>query len=504
MNNANLYHLIASRLPTDPSRPLIMAPDRVYNWADLEKESSYFATVLTALGCVKGDRVAVQVDKSPAALFLYLACLRAGFVFLPINTAYRTDEVDYLIGDAEPAVVVVSPAVAAATEAVATRHGNRHTFTLAADGSGSLPVTVPAVPFTPVCCTPDDVAALLYTSGTTGRPKGAMLSHHNLAVNGEALRTSWAFTTEDILLHTLPIFHAHGLFVACHCVLLSGARMIWLPAFDRTQVLAYLPQATVFMGIPTYYTRLLACNDLTAATCTHMRLFTSGSAPLLPETFRAFQHRTGRTILERYGMTETGINTSNPYEGELQPGRVGRPLPGVSVRVAGVNGALLSQGQVGVLQVRGDNVFLGYWRQLDRTADFTSDGWFITGDLAQIENDGTITLVGRARDLIISGGYNVYPREVEQVIDALDGVIESAVIGLPHPDFGEAVVAVVQMKPNHCLAAEIILRHVHAHLANYKVPKVVVFVDELPRNAMGKVQKTLLRQTHATALTVVE
>ncbi|KAF0137203.1 MAG: malonyl-CoA synthase, partial [Rhodospirillaceae bacterium] len=336
--------------------------------------------ILASLGCVKGDRVAVQVDKSPAALFLYLACLRVGLVFLPLNTAYRDDEVDYLIGDAEPAVVVASPA-AAIKEATALRHGCRHFFTLAADGSGSFPSLSPVRPFTSCPCAPDDTAALLYTSGTTGRPKGAILTHRNLAANGEALRTSWAFTADDVLLHALPIFHAHGLFVACHCVLLSGACMIWLPAFNRIEVITRLPRATVFMGVPTYYTRLLAGADLTAATCAQMRLFISGSAPLLPETFTAFQRRTGHAILERYGMTETGMNTSNPYRGERRSGSVGRPLPGVSVRVAGTEGTLVPPGEVGVLHVRGNNVFAGYWRH--KTEDLTPDGWFITGRAGQ-------------------------------------------------------------------------------------------------------------------------
>ncbi|VBB69247.1 Long-chain-fatty-acid--CoA ligase [invertebrate metagenome] len=496
MNDANFYRLIMSRRPTDLSRPLIEWIDRIYSWADMETISTHFSTLLTSLGCMKGDRVVVQVDKSPAALFLYLACLRAGLAFVPMNTAYHADEVEYRIRDAKPTVVVVSPAVAPLAESIASRYGIRHVLTLAANGSGSFPMSVPTVSCQPCPCAPDDVAAILYTSGTTGQPKGAVLSHRNLAVNGETLRTSWAFTADDILLHALPIDHTHGLFVACHCALLSGARMIWLPAFDRTQVLVHLPRATVFMGVPTYYTRLLAMTDFTAATCTRMRLFVSGSAPLLPETFLAFQRRTGHAILERYGMTETGMNTSNPYHGERQPGHVGKPLPGVSVRVVGVDGTLLPRGQIGVLQVRGDNVFLGYWEQ-PKEMNFTSDAWFITGDLAYIGDDETLTLVGRASDLIISGGYNVYPREVEQVINSLSGVIESAVIGLPHPDFGEAVVVVVQAGQNRP-TTESILSSVRARLANYKVPKAIVFVDKLPHNPMGKVQKNLLRQTYAT------
>ncbi|KAF0116218.1 MAG: malonyl-CoA synthase [Rhodospirillaceae bacterium] len=498
MDDANLYRLIASRFPADPSRPVIEdAQGRLYGWHDMDRMSARFAATLASLGCVKGDRIAVQVDKSPEALFLYLACLRGGFVFLPLNTAYRAGEVEYMIGDAGPAVMVASPAVVADAETAARRHGCRHVLTLTAGGEGSFPALVPTAPCPDVPCAADDVAAILYTSGTTGRPKGAMLSHRNLAANGEALRTSWAFTAGDVLLHALPVFHAHGLFVACHCVLLSGARMLWLPAFDQRQVMACLPRATVFMGVPTYYTRLLAGADFTAETCAGVRLFVSGSAPLSPETFLAFRQRTGHAILERYGMTETGMNTSNPYRGERRPGSVGRPLPGVSVRVAGPEGGILPPGAVGVLQVRGENVFAGYWRRPDKTAeDFTPDGWFITGDLARIDDDGVVTLVGRARDLIISGGYNVYPREVEQVIDRLEGVVESVVIGLPHPDFGEAVVAIVQAR-FPAPAPETVMEHARAHLAKYKVPKAVLFVEALPRNAMGKVQKNLLRQTHA-------
>ncbi len=501
MQDANFYGLI--RRPADLSRPLIEWSDRLYSWADMEKTSAHFAAILTALGCAKGDRVAAQVEKSPAALFLYLACLRSGLVFVPINTDYSVDEVEYLLRDSRPSVIVTNQNKAKRLEELTRKLtilcGCSTVLTLAENGSGSFSTYIPPVSsYGKDCpCAPDDVAAILYTSGTTGKPKGAMLSHRNLAVNGEALRTTWDFTEGDILLHALPIFHTHGLFVACHCALLSGARMIWLPAFDSTQVLAHLPRATVFMGVPTYYVRLLSRADLTAERCAHMRLFISGSAPLQPETFLAFQRRTGHAILERYGMTETGMNTSNPYQGERQPGRVGRPLPGVSVRVVGIDNTPLKKGNIGILQVRGENVFLGYWKKPKYT-NFTRDGWFITEDIALIGEDETITIVGRASDLIISGGYNVYPREVEQVINTLNGVVDSAVIGLPHPDFGEAVAAIVQAQ----LKDDIVLNAVRNRLANYKVPKIVVFVDELPRNAMGKVRKDLLRRTYATMFTM--
>ncbi|MEO5373485.1 MAG: malonyl-CoA synthase [Alphaproteobacteria bacterium] len=493
---ANLFGLILSRAPTVASAPLLEAGSRTYAWRDMDEASARYARVLTDGGLRKGDRVAVQVEKSPQSLFLYLACLRAGLIYLPMNTAYRGEEVDHLVGNAEPAAVVCAPE-AETTRDIAVRHGAALVLTMDADGGGDLAeaATASRPEFPPLEVSPDDVAAILYTSGTTGRPKGAMLSHRNLTANGEALRRSWGFTADDVLLHALPLFHAHGLFVACHCVLLAGARMLWLPAFDRRRVIESLGRATVFMGVPTYYTRLLADPDLTHERCAGVRLFVSGSAPLLPETFEAFRRRTGHAILERYGMTETGMNTSNPLRGERRAGTVGPPLPGVSVRVTDETGAVLADGAVGMLEVRGDNVFSGYWRMPERTAlDVTADGWFITGDLAVIEDGGYVRLVGRARDLIITGGYNVYPKEVETVIDAIDGVVESAVIGLPHPDFGEAVTAVVHRLADRDTPDEpSVIAHVRARLADYKVPKRVVFVPELPRNAMGKVQKTQLR-----------
>ncbi len=501
MHDANFYGLIRLRRPADLSRPLIEWSDRLYSWEDMEKTSAHFAAILTALGCAKGDRVAAQIDKSPAALFLYLACLRAGMAFVPINTDYRVDEVEYLLRDSRPSVIVTNKNNVTRLKELTSLCGSRPVLTLAEDGSGSFSTDITPVSSKDCLCAPDDVAAILYTSGTTGKPKGAMLSHRNLAVNGEALRTTWDFTEGDVLLHALPIFHAHGLFVACHCALLSGARMIWLPAFDSTQVLAHLPKATVFMGVPTYYVRLLSRAELTAERCAHMRLFISGSAPLRPETFLAFQRKTGHAILERYGMTETGMNTSNPYQGERQPGRVGIPLPGVFLRVVGSDSTPLPCGQIGTLQVRGDHVFLGYW-QKPKGTNFTRDGWFITEDLAFIGEDETITLVGRASDLIISGGCNVYPKEVEQVLNTLNGVVDSAVIGLPHHDFGEAVAAIVQAPLKNRPAAESVLNEVRTRLANYKVPKIVVFVDELPRNAMGKVRKDILRRTYATVFTM--
>nr|WP_246220550.1 malonyl-CoA synthase [Parvibaculum indicum] len=451
----------------------------------------------------KGDRVAVQVEKSPEALLVYLACLRGGFAFMPMNTAYRMEEVDYLVGNAEPALVICDPAREDEIAEIAGRRAGAKVLTLDANGKGSLADALAAhgnAQLPPVSCAPEDLAAILYTSGTTGKPKGAMLSHRNLAANGLALREAWRFTADEVLLHALPIFHAHGLFVACHCALLSGARMIWLGKFDRDRVLAELPRATVFMGVPTFYTRLLAGGGLDAGAVRNMRLFTSGSAPLLTETFEAFRERTGHAILERYGMTETGMNTSNPYDGERRAGTVGFALPGTEVRVTDDRDNVLPQGETGGLQVRGANVFSGYWRMPEKSAEEFAEGrWFRTGDVARIDEDGYVHLVGRAKDLIISGGFNVYPKEIEEIVDDMAEVDESAVIGVPHADFGEAGVALVVLRAGKTLDEETLLARLKERLANYKVPKRAFFVAELPRNTMGKVQKNMLRDEYRDA-----
>ncbi|MFN3075397.1 MAG: AMP-binding protein [Alphaproteobacteria bacterium] len=500
--SGNLYSLIQKNAPEDVNTTLITTETGLsYSWSDMDHWSGGYAALLRESGLAKGDRVAVQVEKSPQSLFLYLACLRSGLIYLPMNTAYHADEVAHLLGNAEPAAIVADPGA----EVLKGDPGVSRRWTLTSDGTGSFTEEAASRlggDFETVASEPGDTAAILYTSGTTGKPKGAMLSHRNLAANGLALRDSWGFTSRDVLLHALPLFHAHGLFVACHTVLLAGARFLWMTQFDRDRVIASLPRATVFMGVPTYYTRLLSADALSASSCRTIRLFVSGSAPLLEETFTSFRNRTGQAILERYGMTETGMNTSNPYDGERRAGTVGLPLPGVSVRVVGEDGGTLSAGKVGMLQVRGENVFGGYWRMPEKTAeDFTADHWFITGDLAVIEDQGYIRLVGRARDLIITGGYNVYPKEVELVLDAIDGIAESAVIGVPHPDFGEAVVAVVQCPEDRPPPeAGTLIAIARQKLANYKVPKQVVFVRQLPRNAMGKVQKMLLRQQIADNL----
>ena len=443
------------------------------------------AAALRSQGVVKGDRVAVQVTKSPQALAVYGAAIAVGAVFLPLNTAYTPAEVDYFLGNASPRVFLCDPAKAAALTAVAARHGAM-LLTLDGQGQGTFADAGRDDPLVPCDCGPDDLAAILYTSGTTGRSKGAMLTHRNLLSNAQVLADLWRFTPDDVLLHALPIFHTHGLFVASNVALLSGAGMIFLAGFDQEAVLRLLPQATVMMGVPTFYTRLLDDARFDRALVAGMRLFVSGSAPLLAETHHGFEARTGHRILERYGMTETNMNTSNPYDGDRRAGTVGLPLPGVEVRI------VAEPGEVGGIEVRGPNVFSGYWQMPDKTAEeLRPDGWFITGDLGQVDGDGYISIVGRAKDLIITGGYNVYPREVELLLDAVPGVVESAVIGLPHPDMGEAVFAVLVGGD-----AATALAVIAPDLARFKQPRAAVVVADLPRNTMGKVQKNVLRETY--------
>ncbi|HEX5079753.1 MAG TPA: malonyl-CoA synthase [Geminicoccaceae bacterium] len=490
MSESLFAHLRAAT--RDPERPFLETGTQRYGYGDLDRFSAAIGRRLRALGVEKGDRVAAQVEKSPQAVFLYLACLRIGAVYLPLNTGYTLRELDYFFGDAEPRVIVCDPSRESDIAGLASAGA---VLTLDGEGRGSLVDGIAdGGDLAPVACAPDDLAALLYTSGTTGRSKGAMLTHRNLLSNAIALREIWGFADADVLLHALPIYHTHGLFVAINTVLLAGARMLFLPRFDPDAVIAALPQATVMMGVPTYYTRLLARDDFTAEAARSMRVFISGSAPLLEETFAAFEARTGHRILERYGMTETGMNTSNPLHGERRPGTVGLPLPGVELRVAGDDGRPLAPGEVGILEVRGPNVFKGYWRMPEKTAqEFRADGFFITGDVGVIGADGYVSIVGRAKDLVISGGLNVYPKEVESLIDRLPGVVESAVIGLPHPDFGEAVAAVVVRHPEAAISEAEIVAAARAELAGFKVPKCVLFVEALPRNSMGKVQKNVLR-----------
>ena len=470
-----------------------------YSWADVARESARLANYLCTLGASPGDRVTVQVEKSPQVLCLYLACLRAGLVYHPLNTAYQASELSYFLGDARPRIVVCAGRSAALFESLAADAGVETVCTLEADGSGSLTTAAAdcSGEFDTVTRDPGDLAALLYSSGTTGRPKGIMLTHANLASNGLSLVQIWGFTAADVLLHALPVFHVHGLFVAINCVLLSGARMVWLDKFDAAEVTAVLPRCTVMMGVPTYYTRLLAEPAFGRDSCGGMRLFISGSAPLLAETFREFRQRTGHTILERYGMSETGMNTSNPLHGERRAGTVGLPLPDVDVRVVDAQGQAVPPGEAGDLQVRGPNVFPGYWKMPEKTReDFTADGFFNTGDKACQSPDGYVSIVGRAKDMIICGGLNVYPKEIEQALDEFEGVRESAVIGVPHADFGEAVVAVIVPQEGAILDEAAIVERSRGQMANFKVPKRVYFQSELPRNAMGKVQKNLLRERY--------
>ncbi|MEY4984112.1 MAG: hypothetical protein RIR62_2378 [Pseudomonadota bacterium] len=455
------------------------------------------AHALRGAGLGAGDRIAVQVAKSPEALALYGAAVALGAVFLPLNTAYTADEVDYFVGNAGPRLLVCDSAKAGALQAVADRHG-AGLLTLDGDGSGTLADAARDQPdrIDPAPRAADDLAALLYTSGTTGRSKGAMLTQRNLLSNAEVLVDLWRFTRDDVLLHALPIFHTHGLFVASNVALLSGGRMIFLPGFDAGQVIAHLPQATTMMGVPTFYTRLLDDARLNRDLVGHVRLFISGSAPLLAETHARFADRTGHRILERYGMTETNMNTSNPYDGERRAGSVGFPLPGVEVRIV-AEGREVAQGAVGMIEVRGPNVFKGYWQMPEKTAEeLRADGFFVTGDLGMRDADGYIHIVGRAKDLVITGGYNVYPKEIEMLLDEVEGVAESAVIGLPHPDLGEAVFAVLARAKGAGIGAETALAAIRDRLARFKQPKGAVVVDDLPRNAMGKVQKALLRATY--------
>jgi malonyl-CoA/methylmalonyl-CoA synthetase len=475
-----------------------------WTFADMVAESARFAAALVGLGIAPRDRIAVQVEKSAQALLLYLGAIRAGAIFLPLNTAYTPAEIEYFLKDAAPTLFVCDPARRDALLPVAAGAGVQAVATLGADGTGTLMDRLPASPvdFDDIDRTSTDLAAILYTSGTTGRSKGAMLTHGNLVSNAEVLVESWRFTHEDVLLHALPIYHTHGLFVAVNVMLFCGGAMLFLPKFDTDECLAHLPRASTMMGVPTFYTRLLHHPGLTRESTAHIRLFISGSAPLLEETHRTFEARTGHAILERYGMTETNMMTSNPYDGERIAGTVGLPLPGISIRIADpVSGQDLGAEKIGIVEVAGPNVFKGYWRNPEKTAaEFRADNYFITGDLGKIDARGYLRLVGRAKDLIITGGLNVYPKEIETEIDALPGIVETAVIGVPHEDFGEAIVAVV-VRSDANVGETNILEALEKRLAKFKQPKRVVFVAELPRNAMGKVQKAGLRETYTELFT---
>lgn len=513
--SGSLYACFRSRFPADRSRPFLetrVGPRLSYG--DVESGSARLAHVLRCHGVAPGDRVAARCDKLPETLLLYLACLRAGALYLPLNPAYRAEEMGYFLADAEPRLLVCARRDQSWLSPLAQRQGT-DLLTLdspepdrdgscAAEGSLMAEAALQPDSFPDHPADLEDIAAICYTSGTTGRAKGAMLSHRALAANASVLVEAWGFESTDCLLHALPIFHVHGLFVALHCVLASGSRLLFLPRFETEEVLALLPRATVMMGVPTFYTRLLAHPEFDSASCRSIRLFISGSAPLQEETFQAFKERTGHTLLERYGMTEIGMHCANPLGGPRKPGCVGLPLPGCRIRLTDEAARPVPAGAIGQLEVAGPNLFSGYWRQPEKTAaEHRADGFFLTGDLARLDEDGYVCLVGRAKDLIISGGINVYPKEIEQVLDAQPGVEESAVFGVPHPDFGEAVVALVKPdsaapRPPEAAALQAACRAV---LAPYKCPKHILFASELPRNAMGKVQKSTLRTTHAGLFT---
>jgi malonyl-CoA/methylmalonyl-CoA synthetase len=503
--SGNLFVALREAFPADLDATAIETADGPllrYSWRDLERATAMLANLLDSLELPAGARISVQTEKSVEALLLYLAVLRAGFVYLPLNSAYQSAELEYFIGNAEPSVFVCTPERFARISQIAFKAGTAHVFTLGTERQGSLLERAAhhADTHVPAVRNADDLAAILYTSGTTGRSKGAMLSHGNLLSNARTLQKYWGWRPGDVLIHALPIFHVHGLFVASHGALLNGSRMLWFSRFDAKAVVARLPDATVFMGVPTLYVRLLAEPGLTREACRHMRLFISGSAPLLLETFEQFRERTGHTILERYGMSETVMLTSNPYfeaEGERVGGTVGFALPGVGVRVVDANGAPCAPDTIGAIEVSGPNVFSGYWRMPEKTREeFSADGWFRTGDVGQIDADGRVRIVGRSKDLVISGGYNVYPAEIEGFLNDMPGVAESAVIGVPHADFGEAVVAVVVPRPEAKPDPAALIAGLKTRIANFKVPKQVFVVDELPRNTMGKVQKNLLREQH--------
>ena len=504
----NFFVALQDAMPANKQLPAIWADgDLVYSWQDIDDATAMLANLLDDLKLPKGSRIAVQVDKSVEAMMLYLATLRAGHVFLPLNTAYQSGEIGYFIENASPAVVVCSPANFGWVSKIAFQNGVERVFTLSDDRQGTLLERAAAYSRRqkPAQVSADTLAVIIYTSGTTGRSKGAMLSHGNIASNAETLKAYWNWQPNDVLIHALPIFHVHGLFVAIHGAMLNGSPMIWMNKFDPKNAIAHMAKATVFMGVPTLYTRMLAEPALQPSATQNMRLFVSGSAPMLAETHAAWKASTGHDILERYGMSETVMLTSNPYaadkrhkgQSERRGGTVGFPLPGVKLRVQGDDGKNLPVGEIGNIQVKGPNVFQAYWRMPEKTKEeFTPDGYFKTGDVGKFDERGYVTIVGRSKDLIISGGYNVYPAEIEGYINEMPGVAESALVGVPHPDFGEVGVAVVISKAGAQLSADHIIASLKSQLANFKIPKKCFVVPELPRNTMGKVQKNLLRDQY--------
>jgi malonyl-CoA/methylmalonyl-CoA synthetase len=503
MKNQNLFAALRAAFPKEPDAVAVETDNGLaYSWRDIERATAMMANLLVSLKLPAGARVAVQVEKSVEAMLLYLATLRAGYVFLPLNTAYQSAEIEYFIGNAEPSVVVCSGKNFGWVSKIAFNAGTQNVFTLNDDRTGTLleRAAHQSDKHEVAVKDEDDLAAILYTSGTTGRSKGAELSHGNMLSNALVLKDYWGWKKGDVLIHALPIFHVHGLFVAIHGALINGSKMIWLSKFDPKVVIQKMPEATVFMGVPTLYVRMLQEPSLNRQAARNMRLFIAGSAPLLIETFNEWKERTGQPILERYGMSETVMLTSNPYDpaqGERRGGTVGFPLPGVSLRVMGDDGTPLANGEIGGIQVSGPNVFKGYWRMPEKTKEeFTPDGYFKTGDVGKIDSLGYVVIVGRSKDLIISGGYNVYPAEIEGYINEMHGVAESALVGVPHPDFGEVGVAVVIPKAGAKIDGDKVISDLKSKLANFKIPKKCFVVNELPRNTMGKVQKNVLREQH--------
>ncbi len=498
--NRNLYALFRSGFADRLDHPFLVVPHGpTLTYGDVEERAMRMAGALMMMGVASGDHLVVQIDKSPDGVALYLACLRMGVVFVTLNTAYTPDEVAFFLGDAQPKVFVCRPDDAAALQPLAD-DANADLVTLGVDGDGSLADAVATAPRVVDIVDSDgtDIACMLYTSGTTGRSKGAMLTHDGLAATAKGLHDVWGWQRDDVLLHVLPIFHVHGLFVALHPAMLGGSTVLFHPKFELDATLAALPDATVMMAVPTIYNRLLQSDQFTPEQCASMRVFTSGSAPLAADKHDDFARKSGHVVLNRYGMTEAGIITSSPLDGERPAGTVGFAMPGLELRVVDSDDQPLPEGEPGMVQIKGTTLFAGYWQLPEKTAsEFTDDGFFITGDIGRLDSEGRLTLDGRSGDMIISGGFNVYPREVELCINETDGVFESAVVGLPHDDLGEAVTAFVVLDDETSTTAEAIEQALAPQLARFKQPKRYLFVDELPRNAMSKVQKVALRKENA-------
>ena len=494
----NLYLRYREGFPKDLSTPCIELKDgSIISYKELEDQSSQYANGFSNLGLKPGDRISVQVNKSPEVLYIYLACLRSNLIFHPLNTAYKDHELSFLLEDADPALFICEKEVYEKIDSLNLKHPPSHIFTIQIQHKDSIQAIKLAGIHEVVDCSEEDTAALLYSSGTTGRPKGIMLTHGNIGTNAMSLKEAWEFTANDCLLHALPIYHVHGLFVALGCVFLSGSKMLWLDNFEVNEVLNQLPKCTVMMGVPTYYTRLINNKGLTSKVTQNLRIFISGSAPLLEETFMDFYSITGHKILERYGMTETNIISSNPISGKRKSGTVGLPLEGQQVRIINNDSEPVGADEIGNIQVKGPNVFKGYWKLAQKSKeDFSLDNYFNTGDQGYFDEDGYLIIVGRNKDMIISGGLNVYPKEIESFIDKIEGVYESAVIGLEDADFGERVVAVIVKDENSKVIEENIISDMKLQMAGYKVPKQIFFSNELPRNAMGKVQKNFLRDKY--------